>query len=449
MVNPLPMSNFLDFAVIGEADDLIIDVLEIVKKYKKIFTDQKHDQNDLKKSLLEELSVLDGIYIPGDFKYRYDGSGRIKSIDHKSEVKKAYFSGFSKKTTLEDPVIANIRPVHDRFVAEIMRGCPRGCRFCQAGYIYRPVRKKELKDLLDSSIRGIIGTGYDEISFMSLSTTDYSGIEDLLEGFCENFKDKRRVSVSLPSLRVDDFSLRLAGLVQQGRKTGLTFAPEAGSQKMRDTIGKKIEEEVMLDCIKKAFLKGWDKIKLYFIIGFSFESIQDIKAIVDLVLRIEEIAKKNLPKKNFRRFRLNISVNAFIPKPFTPFQWLPFDPGGRLSDNFDYLKEKLPRRFAKLSWSDSKKSLLETVLSRGDDRICKVIEDAWRSGARFDNWSDIFDFSKYLDAFKSNKIDMQLYTREYGTGEILPWDIIDIGVDKEVFKREFEKAKEIAYGRKD
>jgi len=444
MVNPLPMSRFLDFAVIGEAEGLILDVLGIIKRYKRYAIEKEHDHKTLKKDLIEELKDIEGIYVPGEFKYEYGKNGKIKHIDYSQKVKKAYFKDFSEKTTLEDPVIANIRPVHDRFVAEIMRGCPRGCRFCQAGYIYRPVRKKGLKGLLDSSIKGVLGTGYDEISFMSLSTTDYGGIEKLLEGFCENFSGSRRVSVSLPSLRVDDFSLRLAGLVQQGRKTGLTFAPEAGSQKMRDAIGKRIDEEVMLDCIRKAFLKGWDKIKLYFIIGFSFESSQDIEAIADLVFKIESIAKESLPKKSFRRFKLNISVNAFIPKPFTPFQWLPFDPGGSLSCNFDYLKERLPRRFVKLSWSDTKKSLLETVLSRGDDRICKVIEDAWRSGARFDNWSDIFDFKKYLDAFEKNKIAMGLYVREYDISEILPWDIIDIGVDKKVFKREFERAREIA-----
>lgn len=444
MINPVPMSSFMDFAVIGEGEDLITEVLSVVKKYKESHL-AGQGARDLKKRFLKEVARLEGIYVPEEHRFIYSGA-KIAKIENPGKVKKAYIKDFDKRDILTDPVVPNIRAVHDRFVAEIMRGCPRGCRFCQAGYFYRPVRRKDLKKLVGQSVEGMLKTGFDEISFMSLSTTDYRDIERLLDGFTGCLKD-RHISVSLPSLRIDDFSLRLAELIGQGRRTGLTFAPEAGSQRMRDIIGKDIEEKTMLECIAKAFSRGWDRLKLYFIIGFVFEKEEDIEAIVDLVYRIRELARENLGKKSFRRFKLNISVNAFIPKPFTPFQWLPFDPGGRLKERFEILKKKLPKSFVKLSWSDVDRSMLESVLSRGDERVSLAIEHAWQDGARFDNWSDIFDFNKWSGAFLKSGLDMGLYTRAYNTDELLPWDIIDIGIKKQTLVKEYDKAL-AASGRK-
>jgi radical SAM superfamily enzyme YgiQ (UPF0313 family) len=325
-----------------------------------------------------------------------------------------------------------------------MRGCARGCRFCQAGFIYRPVRSRKAEGLIRQSIEGLENTGYDEISFLSLSTSDYKELTKLIKGVSDSNRGEK-LSVSLPSMRLDSFNIGIAGLIQEGRKTGLTFAPEAGSQRMRDIINKNITEKEIMDCIDAAFSRGWEKIKLYFMIGFPGEQEEDILAIADLTKRIASKARKTMLRKKVKRFNMNVSINVFNPKPFTPFQWAAQGEIDLLEKKIQLILENVPQRYINISWSDPDRSQIECALSRGDTRLGKVIEDAWKAGAKFDNWTDLFDLDAWTGAFEKNGAVIDFYTaRRYDTDEILPWDNIDIGIKKEFLLLQYKKALEQA-----
>lgn len=436
VVNPQPLSKFMDFMVIGDGENTIIEILERVKLYKK---------SDKEKIwFLNEIRKLEGVYIPRFYKFYYYDNGKIEKICPSQRVKKAVIKSLNKFEIVKNPVIPNIKPIHDRFVVEVMRGCGRGCRFCQAGIIYRPVRTRKLDSLIEQSIYGLKKTGYDEISFMSLSISDYKDLRYLVEGVIRSH-DLENISVSLPSMRLDSFNLHLAELIQAGRKTGLTFAPEAGSQRMRDIINKNISEEEMLECIKIAFQKGWEKIKLYFMIGLPFEEDEDIKEIVKLIGKVMHCARELLPKPRWARFNLNVSINSFCPKPFTPFQWEAQDSVENLERKFSYILSNLPRKKVKVSWISPKKSKIECFLSRGNERVGEVVKRAWEYGAKFDNWSDLFDYSKWEKACGDKDVNMDFFTtRPIPATEILPWDVIDIGISKNFLLKEYEKSKELS-----
>jgi radical SAM family uncharacterized protein len=487
--NPWPLSKFMDFMVIGDGEEAIIQILKIIKDFKedeyiseKIVIEKKPDNagygnngtahsvdtagknnykigentryaeskehaGSQKKQLLKKLAAVEGVFIPQFFKIIYNSNAQIldikSSINGKTAVKKAVLKDLDSFKIVCDPVIPNIRVIHDRFAVEIMRGCSRGCRFCQAGFIYRPVRQRNPRELICSSIEGLKNTGYDEISFTSLSSSDYNGIFDLIYGVASS-KYLKRLSVSMPSMRLDNFNVQLAEIIQSGRKTGLTFAPEAGSQRMRDIIKKDITQEDLLGSIKIAFTKGWDRIKLYFMIGLPFETDEDINGIIDLLYKVTDLARGTLPKRSFSRFTLSVSINAFCPKPFTPFQWCPQDDISILTKKFYFIEKNIPKRRVKLHWNSPEKSKIECAMARGDLRTADAVEQAWKNGAKFDNWTDFFNFELWKKSFDQVGVDMDFYTiRRYSQAEILPWDIVDIGVKKEWFLKEYRKSESV------
>lgn len=433
--NPEPMADVFDFFVIGEAEESLIEIIECYKVWKE----NKGDRNEF----LKKVAHIEGVYVPSLYDVIYKEDGTIKEFVPKGPfpmpINKRIIEHMDNVYYPEKMIMPYTEVVHDRIMLEIFRGCTHGCRFCQAGMIYRPVREKSVDRLLDLADKLVANTGYEDISLVSLSSCDYSGIQSLISKLVEKYKS-REIGISLPSIRIDTFSVNLLEQIEKVRKTGLTFAPEAGTQRLRDVINKGVTEQNLIDSARAAFEHGWSTIKLYFMIGLPTETKEDIKGIADLAYKLIDLYKN--VKGSKKGLKITVSTSSFVPKPFTPFQWESQDTMEQLKEKQVYLKELLRDRAISYSWHDNKASFLEAVISRGDRKICKTIVKAWKNGCKFDSWGDFLNFEGWLKAFEEEKINPEFYAyrkREYD--EIFPWDIINPGVDKAYLIREHKKAQ--------
>lgn len=423
--NPEPLADIIDFFYIGEAESGFNDVLDTYKNYKN------------KDEFLKAIANLEGVYVPKFYDVTYKQNGEIESFtpntkDVPTTIKKSLVKNMDEVFFPKSQLVPLIETVHNRCCLEIFRGCIRGCRFCQAGFIYRPTREKEEQTLLNQANNLLNSSGHEEISLLSLSTSDYTKLDCLTDDL---LKELKNTNISLPSLRIDSFSIELMQKVQKIRKSGLTFAPEAGSQRLRDVINKDLTEEDILNGCKIAFEGGYNRIKLYFMIGLPTETDEDIIAISELankiVYKFREVAKGDVS--------ITLSTSCFVPKPFTPFQWM--GQATEFKRKQQLLKQNIKNKKIRYNYHDSEISLLEAVFARGDRRLTKVLLNAWKNGAKFDSWSEHFDFSIWQKAFEDENIDPYFYaTRQRNYDEILPWDFINISIPKEYFIDENETA---------
>ena len=438
--NPEPLYDIVDFFEIGEGEEMMNDVLDVYKKYKG---------KGKKKEFLREISKIDGIYVPSLYDVTYNEDGTIKEFKPKYDdvpavVKKRIVNNFTKVPFPTNIIVPYTEIVHDRIVLELFRGCTNGCRFCQAGMIYRPVREKTKEELLELSRELVKNTGYEEISLSSLSTCDYSDIKGLVHDLMDENQEKK-VGVALPSIRVDAFSVDLLNEIQKVRKSGLTFAPEAGSQRMRDIINKGLTEEKILEAATNAFEAGWKTLKLYFMVGLPYEELDDCKAIGELaekiVYRYKQVPKT---KGNNKGLKLTVSTSILVPKPFTPFQWAPMARIEDVNKKINAVKSSIKSGCITYNYHEQKTSVMESVFARGDRRLCDVLVKAFENGAKFDGWGQYFKYDVWLDALKECNLDVDFYAyRERQYDEILPWDFIDIGVNRRYLEIENEKAKKV------
>lgn len=430
--NPEPMADFIDLFLIGEAEEVIIGLLEKVRDYRK--------QGLSKASLLEELAKIPGVYVPSQFIVDYQEDGTIAKI-HAARGQKtvrAVVHDFNNAPSPKRWIVPFMEIVHDRVAYEIQRGCTRGCRFCQAGMIYRPVRERDPQTIMNSLQKLVRDTGYEELSLTSLSSADYSHIQHLLEEACGCFTPAQ-VNVSLPSLRIDSFSVDLAKTFQSNRKGSLTFAPEAGTERMRRVINKGVTEEDLMVASEAAFRAGWQKLKLYFMLGLPTETEEDLEGIARLARRVEQLGRQVYPRTN--ALRITVSVSTFVPKAHTPFQWHRQITVEETREKQRYLQENLRSKVVQLNWHDPILSRMEGVFARGDRRLGAVIYKAWQKGAAFDSWADEFKYQCWTEAFAEVGIDPDFYLRERSYDEILPWAHLDSGVSPEFLKAENERAK--------
>ncbi len=432
------LADFVDFYILGEGEEVNLEIIDVYKEWKK--------QNLSREDFLRMISKIEGVYVPSFYEITYNDDGTVRAIDTKypdvpKRVKKRIIKNLDSVYYPDKFIVPFIEIVHDRIMLEVFRGCLRGCRFCQAGMIYRPVREKKPQTLIDAAQKLIASTGYEEISLSSLSTSDYSCLREFTDGLLE-ITEKEKISLSLPSLRLDSFSMELMEKVQKVRKSSLTFAPEAGSQRMRDVINKNITEENLLSSARLAFEGGYSSIKLYFMIGLPFEELEDICGIADLSKKVV-YQYLSIPKeKRSPGLRVTTSVASFVPKAFTPFQWAKQDDMETLRYKQRALKEAMTDKRVKYNYHEAPVSVLEGVFARGDRNLGKVLLKAHEKGIKFDGWSDIFDMQKWTEAFEECGIDPSFYTRERSFDEILPWDMIDVGVTKEFLINEAKKAAE-------
>ncbi len=429
-LNPEPMADFFDLFVIGDGEDVIVELMDCFREGKRAGD---------KAGRLRQAAKIPGVYVPGLYQVDYQTDGTVKSITPQAaeagrRIERRIVDKLPPPAT--SPVVPYLEVVHDRGAIEIQRGCSRGCRFCQAGITYRPVRERPPEEILEAAGEIISNCGYDEIALVSLSSSDYTGIGELVGNLSERYPN---LALSLPSLRIDESSIRLMESLPARSKTGLTFAPEAGSERLRRAINKNIPEETLLKTAAIAFERGWTSLKLYFMLGLPTETEDDVAGITALVEKIRGVGRKS----GGRLPALRISASTFVPKAHTPFQWTGQPDEASLNAQLEILKQGLPRKGTKLSWPDPELSRLEAALSRGDRRLGKVIYRAWKLGATFDAWNERFNPETWRRAFSESGLEPAFYAhRERPQDEILPWSHIDTGVTEAFLKREYRRALE-------
>lgn len=434
--NPEPVADFVDIFFIGEGEEVDLEVIDLFKECKASGAD--------KDEFLRRAAQIEGVYVPLLYEVSYNDDGTVKAytpthgapaVVHKRLMKKMDESYYP-----DNFVVPLVEIVHDRAVQEIFRGCIRGCRFCQAGFLYRPVREKSV-ETINSQCRALCeNTGYDEVSLSSLSSSDYSQIVPLLEKL-NTWSGDEKVSISLPSLRVDGFTDDIMNKIKTVRKSGLTFAPEAGSQRMRDVINKNVREDELLSTCTTAFEGGWTTVKLYFMIGLPTETMDDVAAIAALGQSVVDAYYRCEKRSKGKSVRVTVSASSFVPKPFTPFQWEPQDTIEQLHKKQEHIKESITTKKIQFNYHDADTSFLEAVFARGDRKLCRVLELACERGFHFDGWNDCFSLEKWLELFEECELDPAFYAnRRRKFDEVLPWDHIDYGVSKQFFINECKKA---------
>ena len=437
--NPEPLYDIVDFFEIGEGEEMMNDVLEVYARHKEAGTFNK-------KKFLREISKIGGIYVPSLYDVTYNEDGTIKEFKPKyddvpTKVKKRIVNDFDSVAFPDEMIVPYTEIVHDRVVLETARGCTNGCRFCQAGMIYRPVREKTTNTLLEQARKALKATGYNEVSLASLSICDYSNIQNLISSLVLEH-EQNKVGIALPSIRVDAFSVDLIKEIQKVRKTGLTFAPEAGSQRMRDIINKGLTEDRILEAAKSAFESGWSTIKLYFMIGLPYETTEDAAGIGELAEKMADVYFSIPKDKRSKGLKITVSASILVPKPFTPFQWAPMERPEVVYERIGAVKGAIKSRSIAFNYHEQETSFMEAVFARGDRRTCDALIRAFEKGAKFDGWSEYFNMDIWKESMEECNLDPEFYVyRERTYDEVLPWDFIDIGVNRKYLERENEKAK--------
>ena len=424
-VNAEPVADFMDLFVIGEGEEMNNELLTLLHRAKQ--------ENWTKQQFLAQAAQIPGVYVPSLYDIRYKPDGTLESITARDgapeKVTKRIVIDFDKAPFPTSPIVPSTEVVHDRVNLELFRGCVRGCRFCQAGHIYRPIRAKKPETLIRQGIECLKNTGHQDVTLLSLSTSDYRHLNQLCDGMLE-YCESRSIGLSLPSLRADNFSMELMEKLQKVRKSGLTFAVEGGSQRLRDAINKNVTEEDLLHTCAIAFAGGWNNVKLYYMLGLPTETDEDIVGIAEMANQVLHCWRQNATNKN-RGVKITISTSCFIPKPHSPFQWEAQISKEEYLRRVELLRSSIMARNVTYNWHDAETSVIEAALSRGDRKLSAVIEEVWKNGGRLEAWSDYFSYQRWVDAFAKCGLDIDFYaSRERGEEELLPWDMIDVGVRK-------------------